>query len=176
MPHSSQQEEWCPIEGAPNYEVSSAGRVRRTTARTNAKAGHVLATKHDDLGYVIVRYYVDGKVRPRRIHQLVAAAFLGPRPSPKHVVAHADGNGRNNNVGNLRWATPAENAADTVRHGRTVRGARSQWAKLTEAQVVEIIRRRKAGERTADLAALYRVTAAAISKITTGVSWAWLPR
>ncbi|AXV72811.1 hypothetical protein CJO75_01120 [Ralstonia solanacearum] len=51
------------------------------------------------------------------IHRLVALTFLGPPPSRQHEVAHNDGNRANNIVTNLRWATHAENVADTFRHG-----------------------------------------------------------
>jgi len=42
------------------------------------------------------------------IGRIVAAAFLGARPSEDHVVTHLDGDIRNNRVENLRWETVSE--------------------------------------------------------------------
>lgn len=49
------------------------------------------------------------KKKVHLIHVLVAYAFLGPKPSPRHVVDHIDGNKRNNAISNLRYLTPSEN-------------------------------------------------------------------
>lgn len=45
-----------------------------------------------------------------RVHRIVAFAFLGPPPTPQHVVDHIDTNRRNNRPQNLRWLTRLENA------------------------------------------------------------------
>lgn len=52
------------------------------------------------------------------IHTLVCLAFHGPKPTPKHQVAHKDCNKMNNGYLNLRWATPKENIADSIILGR----------------------------------------------------------
>jgi hypothetical protein len=43
------------------------------------------------------------------VHQIVASAFHGPRPSKDHVVDHIDTNRQNNRPDNLRWVTRLEN-------------------------------------------------------------------
>lgn len=48
------------------------------------------------------------------VHRLVCEAFHGPKPTPKHEVAHWDGDKTNNTAPNLRWATHKENCQDTV--------------------------------------------------------------
>lgn len=45
-----------------------------------------------------------------RVHRIVATAFHGVSPTPKHVVDHIDTNCRNNRPDNLRWLTRLENA------------------------------------------------------------------
>ncbi len=52
-------------------------------------------------------------------HRAIAEAFI-PNPENKPDVAHWDGNGLNNEVTNLRWATEKENMADKKRHGTWV--------------------------------------------------------
>ena len=43
------------------------------------------------------------------VHQIVATAYHGPRPSKEHVVDHIDTNKRNNRPENLHWVTRLEN-------------------------------------------------------------------
>lgn len=43
------------------------------------------------------------------VHQIVATAFHGPKPTEGHVVDHIDTNRRNNRPENLRWVTRLDN-------------------------------------------------------------------
>lgn len=45
------------------------------------------------------------RTRGRMVHELVALAFVGPRPSPRHTVDHINRVRSDNRAGNLRWAT-----------------------------------------------------------------------
>lgn len=49
------------------------------------------------------------KIYNKKVHHLVAEAFLGPRPSKSSVVMHLDDNPLNNRVDNLKWGTQKEN-------------------------------------------------------------------
>ena len=83
------------------YFVSTLGRVlslQRRKARLLKQW-----VQHD--GY----YYVEIKGIKRRVHRLVAQAFI-PNPEGKPYVHHKDGNKLNNNVANLQWVTTAEHA------------------------------------------------------------------
>ena len=44
-----------------------------------------------------------------KVHQLICAAFHGPKPFPKAVVIHLDENALNNRADNLKWGTQKEN-------------------------------------------------------------------
>lgn len=125
-------EEWRVIPFAPAYEVSSFGRVRR------AVTGRALKPRSDRHGYVRTNLQITpgGPASTRLIHQLVCEAFHGPKPSPKHSVAHNDGDRTNNRAENLRWATASENQLDRRKHGTaSTEGGRR---KLTPQAVVEI--------------------------------------
>ena len=49
------------------------------------------------------------RIRSEAVHRIVATAFLGPAPTPSHVVDHIDTNRQNNRPENLRWVTRFEN-------------------------------------------------------------------
>ena len=64
--------EWRVIPIFPNYEVSTVGEVRRCEPGQGTWAGRQLRTPIDVEGYPTVN--LEGK--PRRVHVLVAAAFI----------------------------------------------------------------------------------------------------
>lgn len=128
-PTHTQAETWKPI---PNYEglyeVSNYGRVRACTREIKYKnkrgteitrfcKGKDLVARKGANGYLYVELWKrnDGKTFP--VHSLVLEAFVGPRPDG-YVCCHEDDVKTNNYVGNLRWGTYSDNAADRVKNGR----------------------------------------------------------
>jgi len=167
-------EEWRDVAGfEADYAVSSHGRVRRT------ETGRILRPWIAGSGY----YYVElcGLNRRKRVtvHILVAEAFHGLKPSPRHEVAHWDGIATHNSADNLRWATHAENVEDQRRHGTlhapVFRGASHPRAKLRDQDVIHIrcVYSGRRGELT-DLANFYRVHRSTIKRVAVGVGWAHL--
>jgi hypothetical protein len=75
------------------------------------------------------------------------------------------------NPHHLTLGTAGDNSADMVRRGRSARGSRRPNAKLNEATVLDLRRRRLAGERVMDLASECGVSKAWLSTVLTGGSW-----
>lgn len=124
---------WKTIEFAPDYMVSSLGRVKskeRTVEydRYQYQTGIIVRDHHtvkerilksrvSTWGYKTVCIKND-TFKHLFVHKLVAQAFI-PNPENKPQVNHKDGNKLNNCVDNLEWVTCAENiqhAYDTRLH------------------------------------------------------------
>jgi hypothetical protein len=168
------QEIWKSIVGFEGlYEVSNFGQVRsldRTLAHGRFK-GKPLKLRDNSLGYYCV-VLCDGKEHNKRVHQLVAEAFIGPRPEGL-VVNHKDSNPKNNCVDNLEYITPQQNAIHAYKAGRikTWQGKDHPECKITEKDVIEI-RSLRGKLRQADIGKLYGITGARVGQIQRRVAWA----
>ena len=130
---------WRPVPGWPEYEISERGDLRRVRSRDGATPGPLLKPwRNRQTGYLHCALWRGNRCFRSTVHRLVALAFHGDPPSPKHVVAHNDGSRDNNHWLNLRWATLRENSADTLRHGTHNRGSRNGQAKIDEICVAAI--------------------------------------
>ncbi len=105
-------EEWLPVDGYEGfYDVSDLGRVRRV------QTGHVLATRLHEHGYLEVTLWRWNKRKHKKLHRLVAEAFI-PNPENKPEVNHkAVLEKANNCVSNLEWATRLENLQHAIDSG-----------------------------------------------------------
>lgn len=159
-------EQWRPVTRFPQFMVSDLGRVRN-------RNGSIKRTPVGNHGYPVAGLWDGQRTHAIPVHQLVCEAFHGPRPSPAHQVAHGDGDRTNNQAFNLRWATAAENAADTTMHGRHSKGEDCSYAKLTARNVAEIRAAPKRSGECARLAAKFGVTKNHIAKIRTPSRGIW---
>lgn len=106
---------WRPVPGYEGaYEASDQGSVR-SLPRPRC-AGQILRQRCDKRGYPFLTLSHGGQRRTRFVHQLVAAAFLGPCP-PGMEVRHRDGDPANTTAANLRYGTHQENELDKREHG-----------------------------------------------------------
>ena len=98
---------WRDLDEFPGYQVSSDGQVRSANGVLKPWIGS---------GYETVSLSVQGVVAKRRVHTLVAAAFLGPRPAGLDIC-HNNGIRTDNRASNLRYDSRSENILDQVRQG-----------------------------------------------------------
>ena len=152
---------WNPIDGFPGYWVSDQGRVRHWS--------RLLIARPNERGYLRVTLLTpEGKRVARRVHLLVLEAFVGPRPSSKHVGAHApDRNPRNNQLNNLRWALPTENERDKKEHG-THRGGGRHW-RPSRVRIATIHALAAAGESFSKIAKTHGLHRSSVSRIVRGL-------
>lgn len=120
-------------------------------------------------GYGQMRY----KGKQSRPHRVVCQLAHGDPVSDDLEAAHSCGNRLCVNPAHLSWKTHATNELDKVAHGTIVRGESSNFAKLTESQVLEI---KKLGGSMpqAKLARMFGIGQQQVSRILSGKRWAWL--
>ena len=91
-----------------NYSISTDGVLINKQGRKKAL--------QDKDGYLQVQLYKNGIRSHKRVHRLVAEAFI-PNPNNKPEVNHKDGNKHNNSVDNLEWVDKSENMKHAFRTG-----------------------------------------------------------
>lgn len=89
------------IEGFPDYCIDDLGNVYDSNGIINDRR------LFDQHGYLVVQLFDGECFRLKKVHRLVAMAFI-PNPENKPTVNHKDGNKHNNCVSNLEWATNSE--------------------------------------------------------------------
>lgn len=123
------------------------------------------------MGYGSINYH--GKYF--RVHRLALLKTVGDPPSHESRFAiHRCGNPLCMNTRHLRWGTQKQNAADRITHGTDLRGEEASWSILTEYQVLEIVRRRQAGDTGKALADELGVSQQTVCDIVKGRHWSWL--
>lgn len=151
----------------PAYEVSNLGRVRSwAKGRWGLTKGRrakplLLARKVDRDGYPLVSL---GAGDNSKVHQLVATAFLGPRPLGQEV-RHKDDDPSNACAVNLEYGTRRDNILDSL--------DRKRWghAVTLTPNNVRRIRQLLGRVRQVDIAAQFGVSQCAISHVARKRTW-----
>lgn len=152
-------------------EVDAEGRCWRNNPRRRAETP-------SGNGYLKLRYQAGGRKGSAFAHRIVYRWFFGDIPAGL-TINHRNGRKDDNVPGNLETATYAQQ----LRHakevlGRTykdMRGEGNNMVKLKAEQVLEIRRRRDAGELLTRIAADFGIVHQHVSSIARGGRWLSLP-
>ena len=93
---------WATIPRAPQYEVSTYGRVRHSKTKRVRR----LRLHRGKTPTLTIR--LNGKTVSLYVHQLVAETFIGDHESKKHRIHHKDRDSTNNHLSNLKILTTSE--------------------------------------------------------------------
>ena len=89
------------------YSVTDDGRVY------SHRSEKFLSPGSTTNGYLMVMLSINGESATKRVHRLVAEAFVD-NPHDKPEVNHLDSNRKNNKASNLEWVTRRENLQHCV--------------------------------------------------------------
>jgi hypothetical protein len=161
-------EEWKPVVGFEKYyQVSRDGAIRRSVdgQRRGIKAGFILKSHITGSGYPFVGLYdrETGRTHSTLVHNIVTAAFLGPKPTGLQVN-HIDGNKQNPALPNLEYVT----AGDNQRHAFCL----GLMKKSLNPTLVREIRLYEGRISSRAAAAIFGVSPATIQYIWRRVYWA----
>lgn len=163
-------EQWKVIPGYDGvYEASTEGRIRRVKGK-GCHGGSVRYLKPHKIknGYMQQVVFRNKVMHRTGVHNLIAAAFLGPCPEGLEID-HIDLDKSNNKPSNLEYITHAEN----LRRARALKswGVKGADHKLTHLvdDDIRAIRASKKSQR--DLAKDYHVSQVAIHCIKARKTW-----
>ena len=89
-------------------------------------------------GHMIIGIRYNNRILQKRVHRIVAEAFI-PNPQKKPYVLHKDDDPENNCVSNLYWGDALQNYADRVRiSGHGNEGGYHGYSHLTDGDVLQI--------------------------------------
>lgn len=110
---------WRDIKGYEGlYQISNLGRVKSMHGRRPRilKPGMMGTGYREGTGYLFVILCKNGVPKKRKVHRLVATAFI-PNTCHEPQVNHKDGNKLNNRVDNLEWCSATHNICHAYRTG-----------------------------------------------------------
>ena len=103
------EEEWRTVKGFENYQVSSLGRLKTINFRNTGRE-YILKLTLNRGGYLKFNFRKNGKTVTKKIHQLVAIAFLNHTPCGFDlVVNHKNFIRHDNRLENLEIISQLEN-------------------------------------------------------------------
>lgn len=102
------EEIWKDIKGYEGlYQVSNYGRVKSLNYNHTGKEG-ILSPSTDKDGYMHLILYKNGERETKKVHRLVAEAFMLNIDNLPDIN-HKDENPSNNHIDNLEWCTKEYN-------------------------------------------------------------------
>lgn len=114
------EESWKDIKGYEGYyQVSTLGRIKSLERIINENGKYIKPEKILSIKccwYAQICFSINGIKKTKKIHKIVAEAFID-NPNNKKCVNHKDGNKANNNVSNLEWVTHSENTQHAFDNG-----------------------------------------------------------
>jgi hypothetical protein len=163
------------IKDFENYSIDVKGNVYNNKTKRPIKA-HL----NKQTGYLQIKLHKDKKSYSKRIHRLLAEAYI-PNPNNLSYIDHIDNNKTNNDINNLRWVLPKENYELAVEDGLTTPINKQVFShascenhgrtKLSNIDVINIRKLAKLGVSRKELGELYNKSYSRITDIVNYKTW-----
>ncbi len=153
--------EWCDVPGYPRMQVGGDGSLRISKRDGSGWFEPSVGTP-PSARYPMVRVWNGEAYTTKRVHELVALAWLGPAP-PGQLIRHLNHDPQDWRPANLEHGTQRQNVYDCIEAGRHANAKASP-------KIAARIRRDYKPEKDslADLAAKYGMTIRALRDILAG--------
>lgn len=157
------------------YQISSMGNVKslerfvfcKSKEKPNKIKECVLKPRQDKYGYLIVNLKKNQKSHIRKIHRLIAEAFL-ENPNGYETVNHKNGIKTDNSITNIEWMSNKDNSRHRTANLLTK-------PKLHKEEIIDVLKNCKAAKNQIDnensiteFAHKYKVTRGTITDILKG--------
>lgn len=137
--YSTEEEIWKDVEGYEGYyKVSNLGRVKSLPRNGTINTERIMKPKLSKTGYLTVHLRKSGYSKHKKIHRLIAIAFI-EKVEGKEIINHKDGDKLNNSISNLEWCTYKENS----QHAHDTGLAKTDMKQIAAARAVSIAVRTK---------------------------------
>jgi len=172
--------EYREIINFEGYVVSDDGKVRaldrfichpRSENKKQFVKGRELKKQHDKDGYETVGLHKNGKLYTKRVHRLVAEAFI-PNPEKYPMINHLNSKRDDNRCENIEWTDNSGNQKHAFQIGnRSTFGEKHTHNKLRETDVWTILCRVLNGESQRSVSLDYGLSAGMVNNIMRGKAW-----
>lgn len=137
--YSTEEEIWKDVIGYEGYyKISDLGRVKSLPRNGTVNREIIMKPKLSKAGYLTIHLRKSGYSKHRKIHRLIAMAFID-KVEGKEIINHKDGNKLNNSISNLEWCTYKENA----QHAHDTGLAKTDIKQIAAARAISIAVRTK---------------------------------
>lgn len=173
------KEFWKKIPNIDGYEASNIGRIKSINRVIPIINGRIKSKTIPECilkpilleGYPSVSIRVNGVVKLKKIHRLVAETFI-ENPDNLPQINHKDGNKLNNSIVNLEWCTPKHNIKHAIENNLITRkkGEEHYFSRLTKEDIINIRELRKT-RKLNEIANIYGISFQHVSDIANIKTW-----
>ncbi len=157
---------WVKLEEfEENYEINNFSEIRSVKTKKILK-------QQENFGYRVIGLRLEKKTYYRRVHRLLARAFI-PNSNKYKEINHINGIKSDNRLENLEWCSRQKNVIHSWKTGLKVKqlGQDVSNSKLKNHEVLEIKKLLKQRIKQKLIAKEFKVDPSLISHINRGYVW-----